>query len=221
MQVVIVESAQQVALYGANYCVDTITQKPNAILGLATGSTPVALYKKLIDLHLKKKLSFQEIRSFNLDEYIGLKTTHPQSYRFFMNEHLFNHIDIIESNTHVPNGLIAADQASAEYEHKIKQLGGIDLQVLGVGRNGHIGFNEPSSSLASRTRVKTLAAGTMTDNSRFFNPNEFQPTLAITMGIGTILESKQILLLATGESKAQAVRDLIEGPLSASCPASA
>lgn len=220
MQVVIVESAQQVALYGADYCVNAIKEKPNAILGLATGSTPVALYKQLIDLHLKKQLSFQEVSSFNLDEYIGLQTTHPQSYRFFMNEHLFNHIDILESNTHVPNGMIAANQASDEYENKIKQLGGIDLQILGVGRNGHIGFNEPSSSLASRTRVKTLTAGTIADNSRFFNPNEFQPTLAITMGIGTILESKQILLLATGEAKAQAVRDFIEGPLSASCPAS-
>lgn len=221
MQVVIVHSAQQAALQAAQYCANHLNTKPNSVLGLATGSTPVALYQVLIDMHQTGSLSFHLAHSFNLDEYIGIAPDHPQSYRHFMDKHLFQHIDINLENTFVPNGTIDPIVASREYEAQIAALGGIDLQILGLGRNGHIGFNEPSSSLASRTRAKTLTHATLQDNSRFFKPDEFQPSLAITMGIGTILEARQVLLIATGDAKAQAVKDCIEGPLSASCPASA
>ncbi|EPJ48829.1 MAG: NagB protein [Osedax symbiont Rs2] len=221
MQVVIVNCAQEVASLGARHCLNLITAKPEAVLGLATGSTPVALYAELIELQARGSISFAQCRSFNLDEYIGLDPGHPQSYRYFMNAHLFDHIDIDKNNTYVPNGMSDPQQSAEAYEKQIATAGGIDLQILGVGRNGHIGFNEPSSSLVSRTRIKTLTGGTIADNQRFFNKDEFQPSLAITMGIGTILESRKILLLATGASKAKAVRDLVGAPLSASCPASA
>ncbi len=221
MQVIIASSVAEVAVRGAAHCQRLIAQKPHAVLGLATGSTPVALYQQLIKLHLQAGLSFKHCRSFNLDEYIGLAPEHPQSYRYFMQSHLFDHIDIKQRHTYVPDGLMAASEAAANYEQLIQRAGGIDLQILGVGRNGHIGFNEPSSSLVSRTRIKTLTCATIADNQRFFKPGEFQPSLAITMGIGTILQAQKILLLATGATKAKAVKDLIEGPLSASCPASA
>ena len=221
MQVVIVNSAQEVASLGARHCLNLITANPRAVLGLATGSTPVALYGELIELQAQGAISFEQCVSFNLDEYIGLDPRHPQSYRYFMNVQLFDHIDIDKNNTYVPDGMSDPQQSAIDYEKEIATAGGIDLQILGVGRNGHIGFNEPSSSLVSRTRIKTLTAGTIADNKRFFTADEFQPSLAITMGIATILESKKILLLATGAAKAKAVRDLVEGPLSASCPASA
>ena len=221
MQVVIVNSEQQVAKYGAQYCAQFLTQQNTATLGLATGSTPLSLYQELINRYREGTLSFAAVTSFNLDEYIGITEEHPQSYRYFMNQKLFNHIDINKDNTYIPIGIGDPHASALEYEKRLKELGGIDLQILGIGSNGHIGFNEPSSSLASRTRVKTLTTQTINDNSRFFTDDEFQPSLAITMGIATIMEAKQVLLLATGESKATAVRDFIEGPLSASCPASA
>jgi len=221
MQVVIASSAKEVASLGASHCLSLLSHKADAVLGLATGSTPVALYNELIDLYNTQQLSFKHSSSFNLDEYIGLSPEHAQSYRYFMKKHLFDHIDIDQSRTFVPNGMINPKQSAQDYEELIAKAGGVDLQILGVGRNGHIGFNEPSSSLASRTRIKTLTTDTITDNKRFFSDDEFQPSLAITMGIGTILDSKKILLLATGSSKAKAVKDLVEGPMSASCPASA
>ena len=221
MQVVILNNAEDVAEYGANVIKAQIKQNPESVLGLATGSSPVALYKKLIDANKAGEISFKDITSFNLDEYMGLDPEHPQSYRHFMNEQLFNHVDINLNNTNVPDGKSEDPYAACEaYEAHIDQIGGIDLQLLGIGRNGHIGFNEPSSSLASRTRVKTLTPATITDNARFFGPDEFQPYLALTMGIGTIMESRKILLIATGESKADAIKATVEGALSASCPAS-
>ncbi len=221
MQIVILDTPEQVANYGADRFADQLNNKPDSVLGLATGSTPIALYNALIARVQRGELSFANARTFNLDEYLGLAGTHPQSYRYFMNEHLFRHLDIDLANTAVPDGateepLVACD----EYEAAIQAAGGIDLQLLGIGRNGHIGFNEPSSSLASRTRVKTLTPDTVKANQRFFEAGEFQPHLSITMGIGTIMEARQILLLATGESKAAAVRATVEGPLAARCPAS-
>ncbi|WP_163930624.1 glucosamine-6-phosphate deaminase [Paraferrimonas sp. SM1919] len=222
MRVVILKDAQAVAHYGAQLFVKQIAQKPASVLGLATGSTPVNLYKELIKANKAGQVSFKQTTSFNLDEYLGLAASHNQSYRYFMNEQLFNHIDINIKNTHVPNGMHPnPKQAGSDYEQAITHAGGIDLQLLGIGRNGHIGFNEPSSSLASRTRVKTLTQATIDDNARFFAENEYQPELSITMGIGTIMESKQVLLLATGESKADAIAATVEGPISAMCPASA
>lgn len=222
MQIVILKDAAAVAEYGAQIFIDQINRKQDSVLGLATGSTPVALYQELIKANQANKVSFKQVTSFNLDEYLGLDGDHPQSYRYFMNEQLFNHVDIDKSNTFVPPGDAQNPITACKmYENKISQSGGVDVQLLGIGRNGHIGFNEPSSSLASRTRVKTLTKETVEDNARFFAEGEFQPHLSITMGIGTILEAKKVVLLATGENKADAVRDMCEGAVSAVCPASA
>jgi len=222
MQIVILKNADAVAEYGAGVFIQKLNKKANAVLGLATGSTPLALYKKLIDANRSEKVSFKQAISFNLDEYLGLKGEHPQSYRHFMNDNLFNHIDIDIDQTHVPPGN-ASDpiQACEDYEILIAEKGGIDIQLLGIGRNGHIGFNEPSSGLMSRTRVKTLTQATIDDNARFFAADEFQPHLSVTMGIGTILDAHKVVLLATGAAKAEAVKACVEGPLTASCPASA
>ena len=222
MQIVILDTIDAVARYGAAVFLRQIAAKPSSVLGLATGSTPLALYRQLIAANRRGEVSFTQVRSFNLDEYLGLAGDHPQSYRHFMNTHLFEHIDIDPANTHVPPG-DAADPllACGEYDRLIAATGGIDLQLLGIGRNGHIGFNEPSSGLTSRTRVKTLTQATIDDNARFFASGEFQPHLSITMGIGTIMEARKVVLLATGAAKADAVKAAAEGPLTASCPASA
>jgi len=221
MRVVILPTADDVARYCAQQIIQQVQQKPNAVLGLATGSTPIASYKKLIRACDDKELSFAKASSFNLDEYIGLAPDHPQSYRYFMNQELFHHIDIKLENTFIPNGSNTDFEKNCQsYEEQILQKGGIDLQLLGIGENGHIGFNEPSSSLNSRTRVKTLSPQTIANNAHFFKVGETQPQLAITMGIGTIMETKRVILLATGSQKKQAVADLIEGPISAFSPAS-
>jgi glucosamine-6-phosphate deaminase len=222
MKLVILPDAAAVAAYGARIFIQQIARKPDSVLGLATGSTPVALYQQLIAAYQAGAVSFRQVRSFNLDEYLGLSGAHPQSYRYFMQQQLFDHVDILPQHSFVPQG-DARDPiaACADYEQALKQQGGIDLQLLGIGRNGHIGFNEPSSSLRSRTRVKTLTRATIEDNARFFAADEFQPHLSLTMGIGTILESKKLLLLATGDNKAAAIQACVEGPLTAACPASA
>jgi len=225
MRIVILSSASDVAQFAADIVANQLEIKADSVLGLATGSTPVALYDELITRYQAEQLSFKEVVSFNLDEYIGISVTHNQSYRTFMNQHLFEFINIDIQNTHVPEANLPTKQAllnsAVRYEKSIAEAGGIDLQILGIGINGHIGFNEPSSSLASCTRVKTLSQSTIEANKRFFNEDEFQPYLALTMGIGTILDSRHLLLLATGENKASAVRAMIEGPLSAMVPASA
>lgn len=221
MRVVIVPTATDVARFSARHIQQTINRKKDAVLGLATGSSPIALYKELIAKVKAGACSFRNVTTYNLDEYLGLSGDHPQSYRYFMNEHLFKHIDIDRNQTHVPNGDSHNPiQACQDYETQITASGGIDLQLLGIGQNGHIGFNEPSSSLTSRTRVKTLTQDTISANQRFFSEDEFQPYLAITMGIGTIMESREIILIATGENKAAAIKHTVEGPISASCPAS-
>ncbi|MDP2635958.1 MAG: glucosamine-6-phosphate deaminase [Pseudoalteromonas sp.] len=222
MQIVILNDAAAVAAYGANIFAKQLEKKPTSVLGLATGSTPVALYQELINKNKAGEISFSRATTFNLDEYLGLTGEHPQSYRYFMNEQLFNHVDINKDNTFVPPGDAQNPiEACHEYETKICDAGGVDVQLLGIGRNGHIGFNEPSSGLTSRTRVKTLTKATIEDNARFFKADEYQPHLSITMGIGTILEAKKVVLLATGENKADAVHAMVEGPLMAKCPASA
>ena len=221
MRIVVLKDADAVARYGAKIIVDTVNKKPSLTLGLATGSSPIKLYKNLIAANERGEVSFKQTTTFNLDEYLGLDGEHPQSYRYFMNQQLFNAIDIDISNTFVPNGDTQNPlDTCAQYETLIQQRGGIDLQLLGIGRNGHIGFNEPSSSLVSRTRVKTLTKDTVEANKHFFSDGEFQPHLSLTMGIGTILEAKQIVLIATGPDKAEAIKNTIEGPVSAYCPAS-
>lgn len=222
MKVVILENEKQVAHYGAQLIKQQLIEKPAAVLGLSTGSTPLRLYQQLIEMCAAGEISFRDVTTFNLDEYLGLTGEHPQSYRYFMNQNLFRHIDIDPDNTFVPDGAATDPRAAArDFDNKITAIGGIDMQLLGIGQNGHIGFNEPSSSLGSRTRVKTLTARTIADNARFFKDDEFQPHLSITMGIGTILDARNVVLLATGESKAAAIKSSVEGPLSANCPASA
>jgi glucosamine-6-phosphate deaminase len=222
MRVLIFDSPAAVADFGADAIVQQLGGKPASVLGLATGSTPIALYERLVARYRAGAVTFRDVTTFNLDEYLGLAAEHPQSYRHYMQTHLFRHVDIDPARTHVPAGdLKTARQAAADYDTAIAAAGGIDLQLLGIGRNGHVGFNEPYSSLRSRTRIKTLTARTIADNARFFGPGEYQPHLAITMGIGTILDARRVLLLATGEAKADACRQMIEGPLAARCPASA
>jgi len=222
MKVVILPTLQEVAEYGAQIFKQQLLQKPSSVLGLATGSTPLSLYQQLINAYQQGDTSFKQAVTFNLDEYLGIDGQHPQSYRYYMRNELFEHIDIKTENTFVPDGSAVDPFAACElYEQQIQQCGGIDIQLLGIGRNGHIGFNEPSSSLASRTRVKALTKETIDDNARFFQADEYQPHLSITMGIGSILRAKKIVLLATGLSKAKAIAQTVEGSLTASCPASA
>ena len=222
MEIIILKSAEKVAATGAKLVGELLRVRPAAVLGLATGSTQLTLYRQLVERYRKNKISFRQASSFNLDEYLGIAVDNPQSYRAYMDRELFDRIDIDKHNTHLPyceegwNPILVGPA----YEQKIVEAGGIDLQLMGIGANGHIGFNEPSSSLGSRTRVKTLTRQTFKDNSRLFSEAEFQPKLAITMGIATIMDARKILLLATGESKAAAVNKMVEGPVSAMCPAS-
>lgn len=223
MEVIIVKDADEVAVTAADICCDMLTIRPNATLGLATGSTPIRLYEQLVSRYRAGDISFAKVATFNLDEYLGVGSDSPLSYRRFMNEHLFDHTDIDFVNTHFPTCAPGSDPRlmGPEYEDKIQRRGGIDLQVLGIGANGHIGFNEPGSSLGSCTRIKTLAQRTVNDNNRLLSENQIQPDMALTMGIGTILNARRILMLATGESKARAIARAVEGAVTAMCPASA
>jgi len=218
MKVLILADPARAVHRAAELILDQLRRKPDAVLGLATGGTMEPVYA---ELRAARGLSFAGMRSFNLDEYVGLAADHPQSYHRYMRDQLFAHIDARPENLHLPAGDAPSAQAeAARYDAEIAALGGIDLQLLGLGANGHIGFNEPGSSLGSRTRVKTLTQKTRDDNHRFFGPGEMVPRWAITMGIGTIMEAREIVLLATGAGKAPAARAMIEGPVSAFCPAS-
>jgi glucosamine-6-phosphate deaminase len=220
MEIIIVNDEERVAQTSSQFVIELIRRKPDAVLGLATGTTPIALYQRLIAACQRKEVSFAAVRSFNLDEYLGIDAGDKHSFRRFMNEQLFNHIDIARQNTHLPDGLCANPRAEGRrFEALITTHGGIDLQILGIGRNGHIGFNEPASSLKSRTRVKTLAPQTRMDN--FGDMLEHAPLHAITMGIGTILDARHVLLLAQGAAKARAIVNAVEGPITSMCPASA
>jgi glucosamine-6-phosphate deaminase len=222
MRVIIEADSESAARRTAQIIARLVRQKPKCVLGLATGGSMLGVYQELVRMHREEGLDFRHVTTFNLDEYVGLGPTHPQSYRFFMQQHLFDHINIDPSRTHVPDGR-ALDFAKfcALYEDRIREAGGIDLQLLGLGRDGHIAFNEPGSSLGSRTRLKTLTRETIRDNARFFGSEDQVPRLAITMGVGTILEARRCLLLAFGEAKADAVRRMIEGPVTAQVTASA
>ena len=222
MRVVILNSAEAVSQRAAEIIAQVVKHRPQAVLGLATGGTPLATYQRLIALNRSGQVSFRQVTTFNLDEYIGLSADHPQSYHYFMQTHLFQHLDIDTARCHVPDGF-AADYNiyGQQYEQQIAAAGGIDLQLLGIGTDGHIAFNEPGSSLASRTRIKALTEQTRQDNARFFDSLDEVPKLAVTMGVGTILEAKRILLLATGSNKANAVRAFIEGPVTSQITASA
>lgn len=222
MRVVVEEDTEAASRWAAWQIAELVRRKPDAVLGLATGGTPIRCYGELIRLHREEGLDFSRVRTFNLDEYVGLAGDHPQSYRCFMNEHLFGQINIPLENTHVPSGTEDDyDRFCEAYEDAIRAAGGIDLQLLGIGRDGHIAFNEPGSSLASRTRLKALTQETIDDNARFFNDADQVPVLAVTMGVGTILDAAQCLLLAVGAGKASAIRMAVEGPVTSQVTASA
>jgi glucosamine-6-phosphate deaminase len=224
MEILIADDAAGAAEITANLIANQVRQKPTSVLGLATGSTPEATYARLAQFHLEAGLDFSQVTTFNLDEYLGLSPDHPQSYRYFMNDRLFRHINIPLERTHVPSGRPSDPARECQaYENAIRHAGGIDLQLLGIGRDGHIGFNEPGSSLQSRTRVKTLTEQTIKDNAElFFGKDQADqvPRFAITMGVGTILDARQLLLLATGERKAEIVAAMIEGPVTTMVTAS-
>jgi glucosamine-6-phosphate deaminase len=223
MLVVLKKDYEEVSREAARIVAAAVRSNPAIVLGLATGNTPLGLYTELIDLYRAGTLDFSRATTFNLDEYLGVPHSHPQSYHTFMDQHFFSHVNFSRQSTHIPDGSITRDYDSycAFYEASIKTAGGIDLQILGIGRNGHIGFNEPTSSLASRTRLKALSRETIEDSRHLFGNESEMPKCAITMGIGTILDSRRILLLASGRSKAAAVAKAIEGPITSSVSASA
>ena len=224
MEIVICKTKEEASKLAADMITAAVTKNPKTVLGLATGSTPVLMYTEMAKAVKEKKVSYKFVKSWNLDEYVGLPGTHDQSYRYFMNKNLFEKIDIKISNTHVLNGMAKdPEKECAKYEEQIKKAGGIDIQVLGIGSDGHIAFNEPGTSLSSRTGVVYLTPSTIKENARlFFKGKESEvPTRALSMGVGTICEAKKIIMLAFGKNKADAVKGMVEGGMSQFCTASA
>ncbi len=222
MEVIITPNYKEMSKTSAKIIANEIRRKHDLVLGLATGDTPVGTYNELVKIHKVEGLDFSKISSFNLDEYVGLAPLHKNSYNYFMHDNFFKHININMANVYVPQGNTNdPEEFSRWYELQIKRVGGIDLQILGIGGDGHIAFNEPGSSFASRTRVKALYKQTIEDNSRFFSSIDDVPRFAITMGIGTILEARKILLIANGEKKADVVASFIEGPVTSQITATA
>ena len=208
--------------YAYQRIADVIRAKPNAVIGLATGSTPVRIYERLVEAYKRGDLDFSHITTVNLDEYVGLPPGHPQSYKEFMRVNLLGKVNVDPNNTHIPTS-DAPDPAAeaANYEKTVERLGPVDIWLLGVGVNGHVAFNEPGSTSDSPTRVVSLTQSTIEANSRFFGPGEHQPTTAISVGIGTLLRNaRDMIVVATGSAKAQAVRDAVEKPESTKCPLS-
>jgi glucosamine-6-phosphate deaminase len=221
MEVVILNGSKQIAQLAADAIEELLRRKPEAVLGLATGSSPLPVYDELAARHDRNGLDFSRAAGFALDEYVGLPAGHPESYREVIRREFTNRVNIAPENVHGPDGTATDIPAACRsYEDSIAAAGGVDLQILGVGTDGHIGFNEPGSSFASRTRIKSLIEQTRRDNARFFNGLADVPHHVLTQGLGTIMEAKHVLLVATGAQKAQAVREFVEGPVSAICPAS-
>ena len=221
MEIVICKTKEEASRKAAEMINAAVKANPKIVLGLATGSTPVDMYKEMIKAVKAKKVSYRQVRSWNLDEYWGLPGTHDQSYRYFMDKNLFDSIDIKKSNTHVLNGLAKDWRKEVKaYEAAIKKAGGIDIQLLGIGSNGHIAFNEPADAFQRWSHVVALKESTIKDNSRFFDSIEEVPTHAVTMGIGSIMQAKRILIIALGKNKAKAIKQLIDGNVTPDCPAS-
>jgi len=222
MEVIITSGYDEICEKAARIIQQEWQKKNNLVLGLATGETPLGVYKKIIEMNQRKEIDFSNTIAFSLDEYLGLEEDHPQSFAFYMKENFFKHINIKMKNIFRLEGKPSDIETHCqEYEEKIKSYGGIDIQILGIGRNGHIGFNEPGSSLSSRTRVKTLAEETIRDNARFFTDEQEVPRFCLTMGIGTVMEARMIILLASGKNKSEAIFQSVEGAITASVPASA
>ena len=221
MRIVRAKDYEDMSRKAGNIMAAQVVAKPDCVLGLATGSTPIGAYKRLIEGYEAGDLDFSQVKTYNLDEYRGLPGTHDQSYRYFMNVNLFDHVNIDKANTHVPDGLAEDyEVACAEYDAAVAAAGGQDLQLLGIGNNGHIGFNEPGDAFVKGTHCVDLTESTIQANSRLFDSIDDVPRQAYTMGIGTIMAAKMVLVMANGEVKAQAVHDMIYGPITPSCQAS-
>ena len=220
MQIIVVENYEEMSLRGAEILAAVVKEKPTATLGLATGTTPIGAYRELIRKYENGEISFRDARTVNLDEYVGLDGSDPHSYRYFMQDQLFSHIDIDLSRTNVPSGV--AEDLAVECMRYTKMLAECpqDIQLLGLGSDGHIGFNEPGASFGGHTHVTDLAASTIRDNARLFDRIEDVPTRAITMGIADVMQAKKILLMANGKNKAEAVRAMVKGEVTEACPAS-
>lgn len=221
MEVIVCKTYEEMSARAAAIVADVMKADPTCVLGLATGSTPVGMYQKLIDMNKAGEIDFSRVTTVNLDEYYPIAPENDQSYRYFMNVNLFDHVNIDKAKTYVPNGMAAdPNEACADYEALVSRVGPADIQVLGIGQNGHIGFNEPAEALEVVTHVTGLTESTIKANARFFASEADVPTKALTMGIGTILSAKKIIILANGAAKAEAVKKMLCGRLDTSCPAS-
>ena len=221
MKIYAADDYQKMSRQAANILSAHVILKPDCVLGLATGSTPIGMYKQLVDWYNKGDLDFSQVKSVNLDEYVGLAPTHDQSYRYFMQTNLFDHVNIDPANTNVPNGLAEDPEAECRrYNQVIRDLGGIDVQVLGMGHNGHIGFNEPEEAFELETHVVNLTESTIKANARFFASEDEVPKKAMTMGIKSIMQARQILVVVSGEGKADIVKRAFTGPVTPNVPAS-
>jgi glucosamine-6-phosphate deaminase len=221
MEIIILPSPAEVGELAARRIAQLIRRKPTAVIGLATGSSPLAIYAELASLARDGTLDVSRVHAFALDEYVGIPKDHPQSYASVISREVVEPIGLAPSSVLVPDGRADdVDGACAEYEAAIRAAGGVDIQILGIGANGHIGFNEPTSSFASRTRIKTLAPQTRLDNARFFDHPDEVPTHCLTQGLGTIMEAREVLLVAQGGPKAAAIAAAVEGPVSSMCPGS-
>lgn len=221
MKMYVTADYQSMSRKAANILSAQVILNPACVLGLATGSSPVGMYKQLIAWYEKGDLDFSQVKSVNLDEYVGLAPTHEQSYRYFMQTNLFDHINIDPANTNVPNGLAADPAAECQrYNQVIRDMGGIDIQVLGMGHNGHIGFNEPGEAFELETHVVDLQESTINANARFFESRDDVPRQAMTMGIKSIMQARQILVVVSGEDKAEIVKTAFTGPVTPRVPAS-
>ena len=217
---VIIGNNEKISALIAEEFIKVVNEKPNCVLGLATGTSPLQVYANLVKANKEGRVSFKNVATFNLDEYIGLEGTHNQSYRYFMNDNLFNHIDIDKERTHVLKGTGDYLAYANQYDDEIAKFGGIDLQILGIGSDGHIAFNEPGTPFDSLTHVAELAESTIVDNSRLFNDVSEVPTKAVTMGLKSIMNARKIVLIATGKNKAQAIYNLLKGPMTEEVPCS-
>ena len=221
IKIIATKTAEEAGIAAAEVIANIVKNKPNAVLGLATGSSPIGMYKELIAKYERGEISFKNVKSVNLDEYVGLSADHDQSYAYFMSTNLFDHIDIDKKNTNLPNGLATDPAAEAKrYDDVIASMGGVDIQVLGIGNNGHIGFNEPSDAFTYGTNLVDLTDSTIDANSRFFASRDLVPTQALTMGIGQIMAADKVLLIALGKGKAEILEKSLFGPVTPNVPAS-
>ncbi|WP_027308120.1 glucosamine-6-phosphate deaminase [Caloramator sp. ALD01] len=221
MRIIVTENYDELSKKAADIVASQLILKPKSVIGFATGGTPIGMYKEIVKMYREGKFSFKDVVTFNLDEYYGLDRENPQSYYFYMMEHLFKYVDIDKNNINIPDGRAEdIEKECIEYEEKIEKAGGIDLQILGIGKNGHIGFNEPDVKFEAKTHLVRLDEDTIKANSRFFNSIEEVPTKAISMGIKTIMHTRKIVLLASGKEKAEIIEKMVNGPITPDVPAS-